>query len=298
MFALAGCLKRLNPQSLRLFTMKHCACVRHQSSRMLSVTPCHTAGHSHYENTRHIKAAKDAARSSAFTKLAIQMKIAIREGGGNDPKYNPGLNALLQKCRKEGMPRATIERILQNRKEYSEFLIHIEGPGGTFLSVLLATTVQRNAKVQVQSAIKKSGFNGQIQTQGTPPYTKKRIITTAAVAGGKEMSVDDATDLAIEVGAEDVRMSNEEVPLLEFTCDEYTYMKVENALENQGLPVLSSVFSCTTEGLVHPSETDLTSVRLFLKAMHNDCSRPEAACKIVDVLHNVDEDLLTTISHV
>lgn len=71
---------------------------------------------------------------------------------------------------------------------------------------------------------------------------------------------------------------------------------MENALENHGLPVLSSVFLCAAEDLVHPTETDLTSMKLFLKAMHKECSKPEVMCEIVDIFHNVDEDF-TTIFH-
>ena len=46
------------------------------------------AGHSKWANIKHRKAAQDAKRGKVFTKIAVEITVAARIGGG-DPDGNP-----------------------------------------------------------------------------------------------------------------------------------------------------------------------------------------------------------------
>eukprot|EP00177_Eucheuma_denticulatum_P005856 GFKZ01010676.1.p1 GENE.GFKZ01010676.1~~GFKZ01010676.1.p1 ORF type:complete len:269 (-),score=49.38 GFKZ01010676.1:2331-3137(-) len=71
------------------------------------------AGHSHYHNTRHRKAAVDAARQSTLTRLAREMRTALRMGvGGGDSRANARLARAIDNARRAGMPKERIARIV------------------------------------------------------------------------------------------------------------------------------------------------------------------------------------------
>ena len=47
------------------------------------------SGHSKWHNIQKTKGAQDAKRAAAFTKIAKEMYVAVKEGGGStDPSYN------------------------------------------------------------------------------------------------------------------------------------------------------------------------------------------------------------------
>lgn len=97
------------------------------------------AGHSKWQNIRHIKGAKDAERSQLFSKLSRQMKVAVQgtkknqniclknlgfiffllqflfvEGGSVDPKINLKLAQTIEQAKRANMPVATIHSVLKS----------------------------------------------------------------------------------------------------------------------------------------------------------------------------------------
>src|SRR5436190_14754158 len=69
------------------------------------------AGHSKWAGIKHRKAIVDARRGKLFTKLARQITLAAREGGG-DVDGNPALGLAVQKARDASMPKDNIERAI------------------------------------------------------------------------------------------------------------------------------------------------------------------------------------------
>ncbi|MBU6402217.1 MAG: YebC/PmpR family DNA-binding transcriptional regulator, partial [Verrucomicrobia bacterium] len=67
------------------------------------------AGHSKWAKVKHFKGAIDAKRGKIFSKLAKEIAIAAKLGGG-DPDMNPRLRMVLLKCRAANMPSDNIER--------------------------------------------------------------------------------------------------------------------------------------------------------------------------------------------
>ena len=49
------------------------------------------SGHSKWHNIQKTKGAADAKRAQAFTKIAREMIVAVKEGGGGDPRSNSKL---------------------------------------------------------------------------------------------------------------------------------------------------------------------------------------------------------------
>ena len=70
------------------------------------------SGHSKWHSIKHAKGAADAARGKTFARLARQIEVAARDGGG-DIEGNPTLRSMVQKARDASMPKDNIERAIK-----------------------------------------------------------------------------------------------------------------------------------------------------------------------------------------
>ena len=70
------------------------------------------SGHSHWATIRRKKGAADAKRGQVFTRLAREITIAAREGGG-DPDSNVRLQYAIDRARAQNMPKDNIERAIK-----------------------------------------------------------------------------------------------------------------------------------------------------------------------------------------
>ena len=57
------------------------------------------SGHSKWHNIQKTKGAQDAKRAQAFTKIAREMIVAVKEGGSGDPANNSRLAAVIAKAK-------------------------------------------------------------------------------------------------------------------------------------------------------------------------------------------------------
>src|SRR5512138_1477284 len=70
------------------------------------------SGHSKWATIKRKKAATDAARGKAFTKIIKEITIAARIGGG-DPNGNPRLRLAIQNAKTSNMPQDNINRAIK-----------------------------------------------------------------------------------------------------------------------------------------------------------------------------------------
>jgi len=69
------------------------------------------SGHSKWAGIKHKKAIVDAKRAVSFTKVAREVTIAAKEGGGN-PDGNFRLRLAVQKAREANMPADKIKNAI------------------------------------------------------------------------------------------------------------------------------------------------------------------------------------------
>jgi YebC/PmpR family DNA-binding regulatory protein len=163
------------------------------------------AGHSKWANIRHRKAAQDAKRGKIYTKLAREITVAAREGGG-DPEKNPRLRAAIEKARKFNMPKENIERAIKRGtgelqgESYEEITYEGYGPGGVAIIVKCLTDNRNRTASEVRHVFSKHG--GNLGTSGCVSYLfeRKGVITVSADKYDEESVM----MAAIEAGAEDV----------------------------------------------------------------------------------------------
>jgi len=164
------------------------------------------AGHSKWAKVKRFKGAIDAKRGKVFSKLAREITIAAKQGGG-DPAMNARLRMVLLKCRAANMPSENIERAIQrgtgggDSAQYEELTYEIFGPHGVALLVAVNTDNRNRTAAEIRSLVTKAG--GTMATPGSVSrlfHRKGQIIVPRDAA-----SEDQLMELALEAGAEDFR---------------------------------------------------------------------------------------------
>ena len=95
------------------------------------------SGHSKWHNIQKTKGAQDAKRAAAFTKIAKELIVAVKEGGGiTDPANNSRLATVITKAKAANMPNDNIKRCLEKAAgagggdNYEAITYEGYGPGG------------------------------------------------------------------------------------------------------------------------------------------------------------------------
>lgn len=189
------------------------------------------AGHSKWKNIQHRKGAQDAKRGKIFTKIATEITVAARMGGG-DPDMNPRMRQALTKARAANMPKDNIERAIKkglgdnDGSSYSEKVYEGYGPGGTAFVVECLTDNVNRTVGDVRHAFTKCG--GNLGTEGSTGWMfhKKGLIVYDRA---KVKDFDKLFDVALEAGAQDVQ---DEDGAVEITCAMEDFAAVRQALES------------------------------------------------------------------
>ncbi|HUA68598.1 MAG TPA: YebC/PmpR family DNA-binding transcriptional regulator [Candidatus Saccharimonadales bacterium] len=165
------------------------------------------AGHSKWAKVKHFKGAIDAKRGKIFSKLAREITIAAKLGGG-DPDMNPRLRMVLLKCRTANMPKDNIERAIKKGTgggegaNFEDLTYEIYGPHGVALLVEVSTDNRNRTASDIRGIATKSG--GSIATPGSVSrlfQRKGQIIVLRETT-----DEDSLMELALEAGAEDFKV--------------------------------------------------------------------------------------------
>jgi YebC/PmpR family DNA-binding regulatory protein len=169
------------------------------------------SGHSHWATIRRKKGAADAKRGQVFTRLAREIVLAAREGGG-DPDNNVGLAIAIDKARASNMPKDNIERAIKrgtgDTKEGGTLeQVFYEGyaPHGVALMVETVTDNRNRAVSDIRHALSRHG--GSMAEAGSVSWQFNRIVAFSFPLDDHDP--DKIFELAVEAGAEDVIFDTE-----------------------------------------------------------------------------------------
>lgn len=165
------------------------------------------AGHSKWANIRHRKAVIDARRGKLFTRLAREITIAARLGGG-DPEANPRLRLAIENARAANMPTENIRRAIQRGTgelqsesgQLEEVLYEGYGPFGVALLIEVVTDNRNRTVSQLRSTLTRLG--GSLGESGSVLWNFERrgvLYVEAATVPEERM-----LEYVLEAGAEDV----------------------------------------------------------------------------------------------
>jgi len=174
------------------------------------------SGHSHWATIRRKKGAQDAKRGQVFTRLAREIVIAAREGGG-DPSSNVRLSLAIDRARAQNMPKDNIERAikrgtgeLKEGNAIEEVTYEGYAPHGIALLISVVTDNRNRAVSDIRHVLNRLG--GSMADAGSVAWQFTRYAYFSFPA--EEQDPDAVFELAVEAGADDVKIDAETIEII------------------------------------------------------------------------------------
>ncbi len=194
------------------------------------------SGHSHWATIRRKKGAADAKRGQLFTRLAREIAMAAREGGG-DPGSNIRLQYAVDKARASNMPKDSIERAIKrgtgDGKEGSaieEITYEGYGPHGIAMMISCVTDNRNRSVSEIRHALNKYG--GTMAEAGSVAWQFKRSSYFTLPSEGQD--TDKIFELAVEAGADDVNFDEETIEII---GPVESFKAIGDQLKKAGVPI-------------------------------------------------------------
>ena len=229
------------------------------------------SGHSKWSTIKRKKGAADAKRGAIFTRLAREIAVAAREGGG-DPETNFRLRLAIDKARAENMPKDNIERAIKrgtgedkDGTAYEEIMYEGYGPKGVAMMIETVTDNRNRSVSEIRHALSRSG--GSMAEVGSVAWQFERMAYFAFPSS--ELDYDKAFELAIEAGAEDV---SEDDGMIEIVGPVETYKTIADLLH---------------KAKVNPEEAELRMVPK--QEMELDVSETLQVIRVIESLEDMDD---------
>jgi YebC/PmpR family DNA-binding regulatory protein len=207
------------------------------------------SGHSKWSSIKHAKAITDARRGKVFTKLAKEI-IVVARGGGGDPESNFKLRMAIQRAKDVNMPADTITRAIKkgtgestDGSQMAEITYEGYGPGGTAILLEALTDNRNRTASDVRSTFTKAGGNlaevGAVAWQ----FDQRGVV----VAEADPASSEDLAMAAIDAGADD--FESDDSTLLVYSPVE-SLEKIRRTLADHDAVIRSSELSMMPKNMV------------------------------------------------
>ena len=205
------------------------------------------SGHSKWATIKHKKGAADKARGKLFAKLARQLEVAARAGGG-EPDANPTLRTAVQKAKAAQMTNDAIDRAIKrgtgegDARTYESITYEGYAPGGVALLIDVLTDNRNRTGAEVRGVFNKLG--GSLAEPGSVSwqFSRRGIIEVDGSA-----SEDDLMLAAIEAGADDVARDGDTWTV---TTEPAAVYEVRQVLEDAGFVIDSADTPLVSDNLV------------------------------------------------
>ncbi|HYO41881.1 MAG TPA: YebC/PmpR family DNA-binding transcriptional regulator [Candidatus Limnocylindrales bacterium] len=228
------------------------------------------SGHSKWSTIKRQKGVNDSKRSAMFTKVAREIAVAARAGGG-DPDANYRLRLAIDKARSINMPADNIKRSIEKAtgggeaEQFEEIVYEGYGPGGVAVLVEAATDNRNRTAAEVRSIFAKTG--GQLAGSGAVAWQfEVRGLITVGRGG---VDPDEVALAAIDAGAADV--DTEADPIEIYTEPAELYV-VRKALEDAGIKV-----------------DDAESAMIAKQTVSLDADHVRKALRLMELLEDLDD---------
>ena len=169
------------------------------------------SGHSKWSTIKRKKGAADARRGQVFTRLAREITIAARSGGG-DINANFRLRIAVDKARAQNMPKDNIERAIQRGTGegkdgggLEEVMYEGYAPHGIALLMECVTDNRNRAVAEIRHYLTRYG--GSMGEAGSVSWQFKRVAYFSFPLDGRDP--DQIFELAVEAGADDISFEDD-----------------------------------------------------------------------------------------
>lgn len=173
------------------------------------------SGHSKWSTIKRKKGAEDAKRGKIFTRLAREITLAAREGGG-DPDINVRLRLAIDRAKAANMPKDNIERAIKrgtgeskDGSELEEVMYEGYAPHGVALMIEVVTDNRNRAVADIRHVLNR--FGGSLGEGGSVAWQFKKQSYFSFPAQG--MNEDQVFEIAVEAGADDVLFEDDVIEI-------------------------------------------------------------------------------------
>ena len=225
------------------------------------------SGHSKWSTIKHKKAATDAKRGKLFTRLAREISIAAREGGGN-PETNFSLRLAMDKAKGANMPKDNIERAIKRGtgelkgEELVEFTYEGYAPNGVGLLIKVLTDNKNRTVADIRHTLTRQG--GTMADAGAVSWQFERKGYIGITPNGADEET--VFDVAVEAGAGDVVISE---GLIEEYAEQSDFQAVRQALEDAGIQSETAELSMVPKSTIELEDKEALRVMTVIEALED-----------------------------
>ncbi|MDD6054476.1 MAG: YebC/PmpR family DNA-binding transcriptional regulator [Clostridiales bacterium] len=238
------------------------------------------SGHSKWANIKRKKEKTDAAKGNVFTKIGREIAVAVKLGG-SDPNNNSRLADVIAKAKANNMPNDNITRSIKKAAgelgniNYENMTYEGYGIGGSAVIVECLTDNNNRTAGDVRSYFTKYG--GSLGTTNCVSFMfdRKGVIVCER---SENMTEDQAFELAINAGADDVLVEEEVFEVYTAPTDMDT---VKAELINNGAVIMSAEVEWLPQNMVTLNDEQLVKFRRMLDMFEENDD-------VQNVYHNVD----------
>jgi YebC/PmpR family DNA-binding regulatory protein len=238
------------------------------------------SGHSKWSTIKRKKGAADEKRGKIFSKLAKEISVAARMGGG-DPEMNARLRTVLLGAKAENMPKDNIERAIKkgigdvDGVNYEEIRYECYGSAGVALIIDVLSDNKNRIVAEIRHLVTKYG--GAMAENGAVSWNfeQQGIITLDR----GDITEDDMFEKAIEAGADDVDSEDDEVYIL--TTAPTDLHSVVTALDGMGLQAKEAKLTMTPKTTLEVPAKNIKSVLTLMELLEENDD-------VQDVFSNVE----------
>ncbi len=243
------------------------------------------SGHSKWHNIQKTKGAQDAKRAAAFTKIAKEMIVAVKEGGGStDPNNNSRLATVITKAKAANMPNDNIKRVLERAAgagqgdNYESITYEGYGPSGVAVIVETMTDSRNRTAGNVRHHFDK--FGGNMGASGCVAwnFTKKGVLVIDNE--DEDYEEDEVMMDALEAGAADFEAED---TVFTIYTDPDDFNAVAETLGKKYTFVSAQIEQVPNEYKKLESEDDIKMMEKLIDAFEDDDD-------VQNVWHNWDQD--------
>lgn len=229
------------------------------------------SGHNKWSTIKHKKAASDAKKGKVFSKIAREIMVAVRVGGG-DPGGNITLRALVQKGRASNMPADNIDRAIKKGlgdlggATLDEITYEAYAAGGIGIIVQVLTDNRNRSAAEVRHVLNRHNANLAQLGAVSRGFQRKGQIVVASDKIGEDRLM----EIVLEAGADDMTHEGDTYEIL---TDPTQFMNVVDALNKEGLAMEQSEVALIPDLYVNVT----------------DKSQANAVLKLIDALEDLDD---------
>jgi YebC/PmpR family DNA-binding regulatory protein len=205
------------------------------------------SGHSKWATIKHKKGAADKARGKLFAKVARQIEVAAREGGG-DVNSNATLRSAIQKAKAAQMTNDAIDRAVKRGSgeasgaAYEAITYEGYAPGGVALLIEVLTDNRNRTGAEIRNVFTKLG--GSMAEPGSVSW---QFARQGVVLVGGSAEEDSVVMAALEAGADDV---TDDGGTWRVISEPSKVFEIRDALLAAGMDVISAESPLVSENLV------------------------------------------------